>query len=596
MKSRLLILLTVFYFSISAQISEADLKVFPTYERVVVHFFSNHKFNKYFSEYYFSFEKTPDGWFISSVSKTNAASILRTPLWDFKTKTFTKSDGSVRTSISTLQKYINQATNNYTIFPFFGYTNFEDDVIKHFENQNQLSDSMLLALGLANSNKADHLCRNTESAFLPRSFKVRGLESAQTNMQAHVDQAITHYKNLILQNNKFVFRNRMIVDHLALEEMKFVMLFNSIKNSSMANIYQQGIQFTAGVDQYAKNLLMNCDSNSILFTNNEMDTYPLWFLQQQKFREDVWVINLPLLQKEWYRSYLSEELQSDVFGLPIEVINNKRLAITKMQRGKYFKSTTELFDILQSKPDSSLMWYDEGVQIQFVKTQKVNYSPGNTGYEIVFKTNNFLEIGPLAMMGIIHSFGAKKIIAFTDGYGMSQYGIGEKFLTKKGMIYPINYVHSDFTGSYPLEVDIDGTMNYMKKTKWNPSEFQMVPKSAILFSYTGMYTRLIDAFIKRDAKDVAKTVLDDLEQTVDILKIPAHFNSFYLISLYAKLGEENRAKAFTTHTVEDYLKQYNAGTADEKLLISNQVNSIKSILKYDSSFLMQELNRTFHFL
>jgi hypothetical protein len=633
MRNKILIILSFFCFSISAQIKERDIREYPSYERVFVHFFTNHSFNKYFSDYYFSFEKSPEGWFVNAISKTNSASVLRTPIWDFSSKQYVLAAGEVRNSIATLQKYINQSNGNYSIFPFYGYKNFENDIIKYFEELDVLSDSMLLALGLVNSNLAAKECRRIQNG-LPRilndvetkpidTTKIQRISRSirlnnrsyikPPNMQWYIDMAITHYKNLQVQNRAFIFKNKSIKDHAGIEEVKFAILFESLRNIRMSTVYWKGIEFSEGVLNYAKNTLYNCDSNTILFTNSDIETYPIMLMQQEGIRKDVWVVNLPLLQQKWYKYYLFEGLdvevemskdsilnklivERDLFSLPFEMLCSERLQFTKMQRGKFTKSTDELFDILKNKPDSSLIWHDEGLQIQFIKSRNINYSPKKDGYEVLFKTNEFLEAGPLAMIGLIHKYGKVKKIAFTDGYGMKSYGIEEKFLKKKGLIYELKYVHRDFSGSYPLEVGLDESLKFINEISWNPLNFSTTPSSPVLFNYTGLYTRLIDAYIKKGATEDAKKVILILENKVDLMKIPAHFNSFYLISLYKDLGNQAKVRKFTTHTVEDYLRQYNEGDADTKIEIESLVNKMKSILNYDSSFLMQELNRTFHFL
>ncbi len=54
-------------------------------------------------------------------------------------------------------------------------------------------------------------------------------------------------------------------------------------------------------NEYAWNILAGLDRDAIVFTNGDNDTFPIWYLQEvEKFRTDVTVVNLSLVNLPWY--------------------------------------------------------------------------------------------------------------------------------------------------------------------------------------------------------------------------------------------------------------------------------------------------------
>jgi len=83
---------------------------------------------------------------------------------------------------------------------------------------------------------------------------------------------------------------------------------------------QENGAFSDALLEYNRNMLNSCEPDAILFTNGDMDTFPVFYLQAvENCRRDVTVINLSLLNTSWYIKTMRDANPFGSLGIPVQL-------------------------------------------------------------------------------------------------------------------------------------------------------------------------------------------------------------------------------------------------------------------------------------
>jgi hypothetical protein len=325
----------------------------------------------------------------------------------------------------------------------------------------------------------------------------------------------------------------------------------------------------------AENYLNSCAPNAILFTNGDNDTFPLWYAQEvEGIRTDVRVVNLSLLNTEWYidqmkrKAYLSDPVP---FSLPKEKYRQGNHDVTYIIEDEGLSGTyvdlKTLFSIIL-KDDSQLKMNTSQIgMIDFFPTRKfmVTYDSADViGSGAIAKNfagrldtirwevkGQAVEKANLMILDLLATNNWKRPVYFVSTTGPSTYIGLEKYFHQEGLAYrllPVEAVPGDGQiGEVNTAVMYDNLMNRFKWGNMNdPGVYIDESNARMVMNIRGIFGRLANALVREGKKDSAIRVVEKCLEVMPASVVPYDFFTVPLIEALYKAGATPRATELAT--------------------------------------------------
>jgi tetratricopeptide (TPR) repeat protein len=378
----------------------------------------------------------------------------------------------------------------------------------------------------------------------------------------------------------------------------------------------------------AINYLQSCAPNAILFTNGDNDTFPLWYAQEvEGIRTDVRVVNLSLLQTDWYIRQMRRaayESKPVPFSIPQEkldaeklsylIINNQnnkamdvreaiKLATSDDPNTKY-DNGGDLLDIL---PTGKLYITVDSLKVMENKVIAVS-DTARLAKRISWDlgSRSYITKNDLLVLDLVANNTWERPIYFAVTTGDEAYVGLKKYFQLEGLAYrlvPVQQTEDEEAvgGRVNTEVMYDNIMN---KFLWGGMDKAGVNLDENCMRMAGNLRMqmgiLAGALIQEGKSKKAKAVLDKCLEVMPDENVPYDPTMFTICGSYYQLREYKKANELAAKLFDMFegdLKIYNAQKANRRYAYSREINQAKEILKrlvgLTNQYHQTELNESF---
>ncbi|MEO6305770.1 MAG: DUF2723 domain-containing protein [Bacteroidia bacterium] len=360
----------------------------------------------------------------------------------------------------------------------------------------------------------------------------------------------------------------------------------------------------------AINYLQSCAPNAILFTNGDNDTFPLWYAQEvEGIRTDVRVVNLSLLQTDWYIKQMRRAAYDSKpvpFTIPEEKLEASRLEYLVINGG--VSKPMNLKDALeQAISDDPASKYDNGgdlidviptksfyINVDSLKVMKNKVIGVKDTARLVKRVSwdlggrSYITKNDLMVLDLVAHTKWDRPIYFAVTTGDEAYVGLKKYFQLEGLAYrfvPIKQTEMEESqgGRVNTEAMYD---NIMTKFLWGGMDKKGINLDENCIRMTGnlrMQMGVLAGALINEGKDKkALAVLDKCLAVMPDENIPYDATIFTICAGYYQINETKKANELAKKLFDIFegdLKIYNAQKPAHRVAFGREVNQCKELLK-----------------
>ena len=340
------------------------------------------------------------------------------------------------------------------------------------------------------------------------------------------------------------------------------------------------------------NYLNSCDSNAVIFTNGDNDTFPLWYNQEvEGVRTDMRVCNLSYLQTDWYidqmrsKAYESEPLPITFAG--DQYVQGTRDVVYLMNdpRVKGAVDLKKALDFVKDdNPRTKLSQADNASYIPskqlFLKVDKEavirNGVVPESDYDLIedtifidFGNKSYITKDELMVLDMIANSNWERPIYYAITVGRDKYLGLQDYFQLDGFAYRFTPVKAARSGMYFGRVNTDKMYQHMMNDfKWgnmnNPDVYIDENNQRMMMNIRNNFNRLAENLIAEGKKDSAIQVLDKSLELIPNEVVPFNYFSLQLADNLLAAGDITKGtevvqKIFSSYKEEmDYFMSLDA--------------------------------------